>query len=554
MSDVLGRRDVPAGVAHDPMRSDLPGGHESPSDGGPGDGRVSTLEQPGAAGGGSLGGVRRFGLVAISIQFGVMLAFSWVQYRRFAVGQDFAAYTQAWWKIAHLHLDPWSSVFTTAFWRNDGELAMWPLAVLYRIYPHPIDLLWLQDAVVALTEVVAFTWVLEILSRSERRVSERNRTMVAVATVAVLVLNPWCYEAVAYDFHFELLVALFAVLIGRDLWAGRFTWLWLWVPLALLSHDLAGGLCVLGIGLSGVLAGTPTRRPGYLLCAAGLAWLALTTSLGAAAIGGRLTVAGYGYLVGGHVHSLSLLGVAGGIIHHPGTVGHMVAGRWALVVALLASVGLIGILSPWGFGIGLVVLTPCVLNANPAFLFLSFQNWPLLPFVMVGSVMILLRLLEPSNRAGVLHMRAAAVTLAGLSVVITAVMGLPAILSAWIPVDAQTAAVLARAESEIPPGAEVVASNGIVGGFAERNWVYPFPFSYHPAHGSATTFPVRSASVVFVLLYQGRANASSDYTNVAVDYIEHDLGARVIDAEHGVYVLELSSSPSMRTIVIPVPR
>jgi uncharacterized membrane protein len=554
MSNALGRREVPAGAVCHPRFSDPQGGSESPAAADPGDGRAPMPDRPGTREGGSLGGVRRFGLLAIGIQFGVMLAFSTLQYRRFAVGQDFAAYTQAWWKIAHLHLNPWSSVFTTSFWRNDGELAMWPLAILYRLYPHPVDLLWLQDAVVAITEVVAFCWVLEILSRSGSRVSERNRSMLAAATVAVLVLNPWCYETVAYDFHFEVLVALFAVLIGRDLWAGRVTRLWLWVPLALLSHDLAGGLCVLGIGLSGILAGQSTRRIGYLLCAVGLAWLALTTSIGAAGIDGRLTVAGYGYLVGGHVHSLSLLSVAGGIIHHPAAVGHMLAARWALVVALLASVGLIGILSPWGFGIGLVVLTPCVLNSNPAFLFLSFQNWPLLPFVMVGSVMILLRLLGSSNRVGVLHLKASALTLAGLSVLITAVMGLPAILRAWIPVDAQTAAVLARVESKIPPGAEVIASNGIVGGFAERDWVYPFPFSYHPSDGSPTAWPIKSASVVFVLLYEGRANASSDYTNAAVGFIEHNLGARVIEAGNGVYVLELSPPPSMSEIVIPATR
>jgi len=54
---------------------------------------------------------------------------------------------------------------------------------------------------------------------------------------------------------------------------------------------------------------------------------------------------------------------------------------------------------------------------------------------------------------------------------------------------------------------------------------------------------------VFVLAYQGRANAATNDTNVA----EHNLRAKVLDAEDGVFILEWSPPPSMRQIVLPVP-
>ena len=40
----------------------------------------------------------------------------------------------------------------------------------------------------------------------------------ALGTLVILLANPWTYETIAFDFHFEPLAALFVVLAGRDLW------------------------------------------------------------------------------------------------------------------------------------------------------------------------------------------------------------------------------------------------------------------------------------------------------------------------------------------------
>src|SRR5665213_2464401 len=131
---------------------------------------------------------------------------------------------------------------------------MWPLALLSLIDPHPIMLLWVQDVTVVLTELVAFTWILRFIERQTGRMSPAAGRLLAVGAAVVLVVNPWVYDTVAYDFHFEPIAALFCVLVAFDLWGGRTRRMWWWVALALLSHVLAGTYLV-GIGLSGMLAG-----------------------------------------------------------------------------------------------------------------------------------------------------------------------------------------------------------------------------------------------------------------------------------------------------------
>ena len=493
--------------------------------------------------------LRLVGAVALGLQLVVLLVVSTIQYRRFALGQDFAGYTQAWWKIANLHLDPWSTVFTTSFWRNDGELLMWPLALLFHLYPNPVQLLWLQDAVAVATELVAFAWVLEVLARSTERVDDRRRTWLGAGALAAILVNPWFYEAVAYDFHFEILVGLFAVLAGRDLWAGRTRRLWWWVALALISHDLAGGLCVLGIGVSGVLAGKRTRRTGWMVAAAGLGWIVATSAVGAAGLGGRLEHQGYGYLTGTKSGPVALVL---GIAHHLPAVAHLLSTRWPLVVALLASAALIGVFSPWASGISVVVLAPSVLNANPTFLFLSFQNWPILPFVLVGSVMVLLRVLGSRQRGG-RQLRVAAVAWCVFAVGLTAALGIPAIARIWIPVPSTAAAALDRAEARIPADAEVVGTVGVVGRFAQRDEVFPFPFQYHPTTTGPLTYPVARPSVAFVFVYQGRANAPADYTTASIAYVTRTLRARTLVSEPGVRVLLWNPPPGTSHVTLPSP-
>jgi len=228
-------------------------------------------------GGGSLPGVqdpsrpdkaleraRHVGWILMGRQLVATVAFSTFEYRRFALSTDFGAYSQAWWKIAHGQLDPTSTVLATAFWKNDAEFVMWPLSLLAQLDPHPVVLLWIQDLAVVATELVAFGWIIDVTGRSSARLPAPGTTALTVGAAVVVVLNPWVYETIAFDFHTEVLAALFVVLIGRDLWRGRTRRLWWWVVPGLLCSVMSG-LYLIGVGISGLVAGRSTRRTGIVL-------------------------------------------------------------------------------------------------------------------------------------------------------------------------------------------------------------------------------------------------------------------------------------------------
>jgi uncharacterized membrane protein len=494
---------------------------------------------------------KQVGWALIGLQLVAMVALSTVQYSRYALTTDFGAYSQALWKIAHGNLDPTSTVLSAVFWKNDAEFLMWPLALLFHVYPHPVLLLWLQDLVIAATEIVTLGWVIDVVGRSGFELPERRRALLVVAVAVAMVLNPWVYETIGFDFHFETVATLFVVLVGRDLWSGRTRRLWWWVALALLSSVL-GGLYLFGVGISGVLSGRRTRRTGLMIGAIGLGAFLVLSAMGAAGLGGRLIDSGYAYLAPGHHGHLGVMNIGIGALRHPGAVVHMAARRWPAVFEFIVVVGLIGVISPWGCGMALVVFVPSVLNSNPAFLRLdqSFQSWPALPFVLVGSVMVLVRLHASQGIA-----RRVAVATTVVWVVSVAVIAAAALPQAghWIAVDSPAAAQLASSQAKIPPDAEVIASQGVVGRFADRDDVYPFPFQYHPVGTSQTTFPVKSSLVVFVLTpTQGIGEAPAADTRNAIGYVERRLGARVIDARADVYVLAWSPPPHTTTVTLPL--
>ena len=95
------------------------------------DGAVSERSVPGA----SMRRVRRIGLLLLALKFAGFCAWSSLLYHRFSLTPDFAQYQQAWYLIAHGHLNPYDTVGNFAFWQNHGEFIMWPLAATYWISP-----------------------------------------------------------------------------------------------------------------------------------------------------------------------------------------------------------------------------------------------------------------------------------------------------------------------------------------------------------------------------------------------------------------------------------
>ncbi|HUI04055.1 MAG TPA: DUF2079 domain-containing protein [Acidimicrobiales bacterium] len=513
---------------------------------------VAASAGPGTAGRGVRRGapapVAVIGFSLLACQLAAMLVFSTVQYQRFALTRDFANYAQAWWAIGHGQLNPTSSQFGIAFWRNNAEFAMWPLALLSHVFPQPLTLLWVQDVAVVVTEWVTLRWATEVVAGHRPGLPPAVGRWMPVGVAAVLALDPWAYETTAFDFHFEALTALFAVLVGRGLWRRRDRRWWGWVPATLVCSAL-GGVYLVGVGLSGVLAGRRTRAPGAVLAAVGLAYVALLDRLGALGVGGFSLGNAFGYLVGPHRGHVGPAAVALGALTHPGAVAHMVGAHGAVVFGFLVAGGVVGVVSPWGAGMAAVVFGPELLDSTGAFVryAASFQSWPAIPFVVVGSVMVVVWLVERRARAR----RLVTAALVGAGALGAPLFGsyalgnLPGLAHQWLAVDPPAAAALARAQALIPAGAEVIASQGVVGRFAERDALYA-------KLTAGATLPVVRPEVVFVLsATQGVCDGPAYGDAAAIGFVRHRLHATALVARAGVSVLAWSPPPGDSSVTLP---
>jgi uncharacterized membrane protein len=481
----------------------------------------------------------------LGLQLLAMFAFSDEQYSRFTLTNDFAEYSQAWWAIAHGNLNPYIGVLGVPFWKNNGEFAMWPLALLFHIDPRPVTLLWVQDLAAVATEAVAFTWIKKVVERAGHRLPNGAGPMLVLGAAVVLVADPWVYETIAFDFHFEPIAAFFTLLVAYDLWAGRSRRMWLWVALALASTGLAG-LLLVGVGISGVLAGRTTRRIGVLIAAVGAGWFLLLSVVGGIGLSGATLDQSYGYLVGPHQGRIGPLDVIAGALGHPSAVVHAIGVNGFVVVSFLVVFGVIGVFSPWGLGMSVVVLVPVLLDegGHLARYGAAFQSWPAMPFVLIGSVMVVVGLIQKGGTAR----RVAKITVALWAAVLIAFasVALPGLPRAWLWTSPSAAAELAHIEPEIPADAEVVVSVPVMGRFADRDAIYGFEKDHQ-------TFPVTRPLVVFVFSpYQSfQKQLSRGGITAATGYVEHRLGAHLLGARSGVHAFAWTPPSGTTHVTLP---
>ena len=436
------------------------------------------------------------GLALFGLQFVGLLALGAIAYRRFTVGKDFGIFNQAWSQIGSGHLYPYSTIRDVPFLKNHFELIMWPVALLYPVVHSAFALVVLQILALVGTEVVAFTWVTALVRDAE--LDSAWLVGVSAGTVLLLLASPASYTSVLEDFHFEALASLFAVLAAYDLWSGRTRRLWVWLGLCLLCGDI-GGLYALGLGLSALVV-RDRRRAGAAVFLAGLGWTALISLLGAN-VGSNLST-GYAYLAGratvpGGASGLWL--VTKGTLAHPGRAVTVARPRLGASVRYLLNGGGIGAVTPWGFGVPLVVLGTSVLQSSSIFIGLPYQNFVILPFVTFGSawmvVWLATRATTPTGRT------VAAVV--GVVAVLVGVATSAQRMHADVDFNASSgfvssadAAALGRALAATPADAEVAAPLPTIGRFSQR------PFAYllgDPSGGTGASIPVRARTVVVVV-------------------------------------------------------
>ncbi len=474
-----------------------------------------------------------------------LLAFTTAQYHSFNLTLDFAAYSQAWTAIAHGHLSPYSSAFGLPFWRNDLELIMWPLALFYWLYPHAVILLWLQALAVVAGEAVVLAWAREALTKQGTR---RTAPWLLALVTVLLLVTPWSWFTIGFDFHVTPFATVFVLLAARDLWAGRVRRLWVWVPLTLTCAAASGGLCVIAIGLAALASRKVPRSTAVTLVAAGAAWLLLASGIGAMGFRGLQLGPMYGYLTGHTSGHLGVAQIVEGLLAHPLRALNMFRSHVGYVDGYVASAGVIGLRSLWGLVPAAFVLLPSALNANPDFIHFSqaFQSWPAVLFLMIGSVLVLHQLAAKAGSSGHVTLVLAVFALAAAFGVLAINVGQ---ISHYLHrVTAHATSELAALQQKIPVGSEVVVSQGIMGRFGPGNVSYPYW-----AAGGPERYPVGgSRSVVFVLAPgQGTDDGYALETRQAVKYVEERLHARALDQGPGIWAFVWAPGAGVKSVVLP---
>jgi hypothetical protein len=477
--------------------------------------------------------VRSAGIALVAAQFVGMLVFSAVQYGRYSLTSDYAFYASALYQIAHLHVSAY-------FFMNHGELTFYLLAPTYWLAPHGPMLLWDQDLAVVGAELVAFLWICDLAA--ERRIgSPRLGALVALSGLLALLLDPWIWWTLAFDFHFETVGALFAVLFARDLFRGRRT-AWLWAALTIFSGDVETTY-VIAIAAGALLVSRPRWRP-LVISAGALAWFAVLHGTGAMRGAGNLAaVASVAAVAGKHVSNSRSIGGLGelgvGLLRQPARVLATVRAQWLNTWANLAASGPVGVLSPALVFVPLLVTVENALYGQ-TFSEPSFQSIAIYLFMPVATVMVLVWLARRRPRlAGVLAVLVAADVLGwGL-------VWLPRTASQWIRVPPAAAAQLDRVSAALPPTAEVVASQGIGGRFAPGR---PYVGMVGPA-GKVSIF---SRDVWFIVAPSvGIETAPSSSQEALIGELAGPLHAQPVVVGDGIWAFRYRPPKGQTSLTLP---
>jgi hypothetical protein len=482
--------------------------------------------------------LRIAGLVAIGTQLVGTLVLSTFLFHRFHLIEDFGIFNQAWTLIGQGHLNPYNSIYGFPFYKSHFELIMWPLALLHVVTSQPVVLLWFQDLTACGAELVVFFWIVEHLE--DHHVPRGVGLGFGGAALAALLVNPLLWSTVSFDFHFESTATLFAVLAARSLYRGRFTTGWIWIGATLLCGDVAA-LYVVGLGLSALLAGGAVRRQGLPVLATGAAWLAFIALIGAnrgSSLNDYAYLAGRAKLPRGGGLALA----AAGALTHPGRVLHIVRFRLRAIWDAVEPAGVIGLASPWGFGVPVVVLVSSALNSSTNYIGSPFQNFALLPFLLFGTVSVLVWLSARLRDRWVVPVVVGAVLV--LVALITGANASGAMVRTAVDTGptASQAAVLRSVLPRIPEDAEVASSLRVIGRFSSRPLVYLIL-------PSADALPANSRDVVVVLAVTSGIDATppgqaaSSITALRARYHAETL----VDAD-GITVLRVTVPNGVSTI------
>lgn len=513
--------------------------------------------------------MRSFWLVAsavLAVQLVALVAYSAHLYSRFDVSVDFAHNAQAWYLIGHGNLSPTDTVriTPTPFWRDHFDLVLWPLSLLRFVYPHPVVLLCVQDVAIVAAEVVTLFWIVAVLDEH----LTRYRNVAALVALVALVANSWWYEAASFDIHMPPLGLPFVVLGAFSFWSGRFRRALVALAISLLFGSVVVEL-VVAVGLA-ALCSSRVRRAGGLVPSLavvvfGAVWIVVVTAIGANQASNL--AANYGYLAN-TTQNVSSSKIVRAVLEHPHRLVHALGQRWRALLFELLPTGFLGLITPWGFWLFLGLLVPIALAASSGYSNATggaFQNLPAMPFILVGSVMVLARIASSKDLdeervgAGRGHSHEAKRPIRRIAPVIAAVLALAAtgvavgqgalmigrIPGNWLLVSNRRATTLDRALDRIPTSAEVVASYGIIGRFSQRKYVLTLA-------GGPQPFKVYARDIYFVVTPSiGVEPLPAAEATADVRFLQREVGAKTVIDSSGVYLLQWHAPADVTGLTLP---
>ena len=483
----------------------------------------------------SLRRVRRAGYLVLGLELVAFFIWSTLLYDRFAGSFDFAQFMQSWTLIAHGHFNPFDTVHGFQFWRDHSEFLVWPLALLYWVWPHGVTLLWVQDVCVVGGQAVAFIWLCEA---AERRRPGRHTAYLAAAGLVLLVINPWTWWAISWDFHVESLAIPFAALLLWDLANGRRR-SWVWVAPLLLCGDVAGTYLA-GAGISTVIASRQGRWRGVIMAVMGVAAVLVITLFHGNLGSGGAGLSSYDYLAAAAPAAgrLTVPELVKGIALHPQGVLSTLWQKRLDIWAGLAPSGLLGIGFVWLLPITAVVVLANNLAQGLLFSTPSFQYLPLYVLMPAGTVAALAWLAARHTRTAIL--------LTGLilaQALTWAAIWLPRTPGQWLRVSAPAAATLSRIQGLIPNSAEVVASQGVMGPFSGRTDIEPL-FGTGPV-------PIHGETWFVITPLQGIETLNTASAMALIGELAGPLHARLVVHAHGVWAFRWHPAAGVRSVAVP---
>lgn len=491
--------------------------------------------------------------ILLGLQFIGLLIYSLFQYSRFSLGIDFAIYNQALTQIAHGRLNPTLTIEGYPFLRSHLELIMWPLSLLYFVFRTPFVLLVAQDASLVGTGVVAYSWIARLVE--SRRLPKRTATLVLSASLLLILVNPLVYYTAALDFHLEATATFFAVLASYQIWSAKYRAASVSIAFCLLCGDI-GGLYLIGVGVSALLASKSTRRIGLTVLLIGLAWTGTITAIGANK--GSLTDQ-YAYLAGRRILPAGFAGLGAllsGIVTHPNRPIHVIRDRLGSIGGYLATGGFVGAITPWGFGVPAAVLATSSLMGTTLFIRGEpFQQFAVFPFILFGTASMFTVLLDGASLAATPRMRDRGRGLVSV-VLAVAVVGAALFFSERrLPNALKTnatesyppsrkARTLARILNEIPETAQVISSEPVMGRFGGRRYVYAF-------NSTSNKIPINTEQVVLVMDTVHALSVTTAEQEAAATFVTTVFRARTLAKENEVWILEWSAKALPSSVMLP---